>query len=116
MPESKPQSAPSPDASKQDLASGCLVRLGWMVFGNAVILALATAIYHHSGSFLSWADAAFVAVVAATLALRYVDIRYFNGRTASGKAATMVHWRRYAVILVAVAAALWALAHALAYS
>jgi hypothetical protein len=48
------------------------------------------------------------------LALRYLDIRYFNGRTASGKVATMVHWRRYAVILTGVAAALWALAHALA--
>ena len=115
MPESKPQSAPSPDASKQDLASGCLVRLGWMVFGNAAILAFATAIYHHRGSFFSWADAAFAAAVIVTLALRYVDIRYCNGRTAFGKAATMAHWQRYAVILAAVAVVLWFAAHALAY-
>jgi hypothetical protein len=61
-------------------------------------------------------DAAYVAVIAGMLFLRYVDIRYLNGRTASGQAATMAHWRRYAVILTVIAAALWALAHALAYS
>ena len=115
MPDPKPQSAPSSQASKQDLPSGCLVRLGWMAFGNVAMLAFAITIRHHRGSFLSWADAAFVALIPAILALRYVDIRYFDGRTGSGKAATMVHWRRYAVILTAVAATLWALAHALAY-
>jgi hypothetical protein len=86
-----------------------------MALGNVAMLAFAKAIHDHRGSFLSWADAALGAVIAAMLALRYVDIRYFDGCTAFGKAATMVHWRRYAVILIAVAAALWALAHALTY-
>jgi hypothetical protein len=116
MPEPLPPSASPSETSKQDLPSGCLLRLGWMAFGNAAMLAFAIVIYEHRGSFLSWADAVFVAVVAATLGLRYADVRHFNGRTASGAPATMAHWRRYAVILVAAAVVLWALAHALAYS
>jgi hypothetical protein len=98
--------------SKQDTMTGCLLRLMWMFGGNMVLFFLAIAIAQSDGWQPTWRDAAFVAVVVALIAVRFVDIRLFEGKDTEGKEqATMIHWRRYAVLLIAVAAGLLLLAH-----
>ena len=95
-------------------AGGCLVRLGWMLFGSAILLFSAIGIIQHEG-FLSVADGAFWAALAACIVLRYIDIKYFKGHAASGQPATMVHWRRYALTLLILGAAVWGAAHGISW-
>jgi hypothetical protein len=97
--------------SKQDTMVGCLLRFTWMALGNLVLFFLAIFIAQSDGWQPTWRDAAFVAVTLAMIAVRFVNIRLFEGKDAEGKQATMVDWRRYAVRLIAVAAGLLLLAH-----
>jgi len=97
--------------SKQDTMTGCFLRFMWMAVGNIVLFFLAIFIAQSGGWQPTWRDAAFVAVVLALIAVRYVDIRLFEGKDAEGKQATMIDWRRYAVLLIAVAVGLLLLAH-----
>lgn len=109
------QERPSSESTPQDQAGGCLIRLGWMVFGNALLLLCLKSIYSNRRAFFSLADAFFWVILGGTIALRYVDVRWMRGRTAQGGPATMAHWRRYAVISAAVGTALWVSSHALAW-
>jgi hypothetical protein len=95
-------------------AGGCLVRLGWMMAGNVALLFALAAIVQRRGA-LSPADIVFWAIAASCIGLRYLDIRRFNGLTVTSEPATMAHWRRYVVFMVAVSAATWGAAHALAF-
>jgi len=100
---------------KYDPPAGCLLRLFWIMIGNAVLLFCAYAIVQHRSSMFGMADAFYWAIVGSLLAARYVDIRHFCGTTADGEPATMVHWRRYAIVLGVVSAGLWLGVHAIAY-
>jgi hypothetical protein len=95
-------------------ASGCLVRLGWMMLGNVAMLLTLVAIVLRQGA-LSYADAVFWVIVMSCIGLRYLDIRRFGGLTVTSQSATMAHWRRYVVFLTAVSAAAWGAAHAIAF-
>jgi len=85
-----------------------------MAGGILVLFFLAIAIAQSDGWQPTWRDAAFVAVALALIAVRFMDIRLFEGKDADGKPATMVDWRRYAVRVIAAAAGLWLLAHLVA--
>jgi len=103
-----------PEAPTQTSLSGCLVRLCWMLFGNAVLLILAVFISQHTGAFLSPADAAFWATVLALVAVRYWDIAKLKGFTVTSEPATLSHWRRYVVLLIVASLVLWLAAHGVA--
>ena len=109
QPEKKSESA------GQMGGAGCLVRLGWMMFGNAALVISIGMIANHTGGFLSPADAVFWAVVPLLIWLRHYDITRMNGQTTSGQPATLTHWKRYAGLLVAFAVVAWAAAHAVAW-
>jgi hypothetical protein len=96
-------------------AGGCLVRLGWMFLGSAILLYSAVGIIRHEGEFLSVADAVFWAALVGCIVLRYVDIKYLHGHTAAGDPATMTHWRRYVLTLLGVGAAVWGVAHGISH-
>lgn len=98
-----------------DSMSGCLVRLAWMLFGNVALFVLAVFISQRPGGAFSAFDVAYWAVVAAVIGLRYLDIRSFKGQTATYEPATMAHWRRYAIVVVAAALVACGLAHGIAY-
>jgi hypothetical protein len=91
--------------------SGCLLRLYWMILGNALLALALISIFRNTEGFLSVADIVFVCAVAALLAARWVDIVKLNGLTASGDPATPGHLKRYIVVLVVASAVLWGLAH-----
>ncbi len=98
----------------QDTASGCLVRLLWMLLGNIVLAASAMSISHRT-TFFSGADLVFWVTVVTIIWLRYIDIARFHGQTVTGAPANMSQWRRYCVLMAAVAFAIWIIAHACAW-
>ena len=81
--------------------------------GNVIIFFLCLKIFQKNG--FSILDAAFWVTVAAMVLVRYIDITRFNGQTSDNQPATLAHWRKYILLLLAVSAAMWVLAHALAY-
>jgi hypothetical protein len=94
--------------------SGCLVRLFWMFLGNVVLLFSAKAISDREAYALSIADLVFWGFVLALIIIRRVDISKLGGLTAAGQPASMVHWRRYAIVLLVLALVLWGSAHGIA--
>jgi hypothetical protein len=106
-----PEQSPQPDSPQQSL-SGCLTRLCWMVIGNSALLIAALFIAKNHQTTFSPADIAFGLIVGVLLVVRYADIRWLNGQTSDGRqAATMRHWRRYGIFLIAISLGLWLLAH-----
>jgi hypothetical protein len=105
----------SQTVDKQGTAAGVLARLFWMLFGNAILAFSAVFILHNRGGFLHTADLVFWITVAVLVLVRYLDIRFLNGLTAAGAPASMRHWIRYVVVLLAVAVVGWILAHAANY-
>ena len=101
--------------SKQDSGSGCLVRIGWLLVGNAILVVSTRSIVLNHEGFVSLADLVFWAAVLGMIALRHLDIARLEGRTVTGEPATLSHWRRYAVLMSVAAAVVWAAAHGLAY-
>lgn len=99
-----PPSAP-PETPASESPMGCLLRLYWMGFGNmALVICAVLAARRPAPSLL---DGVYVFIVCSLVVARYVDISRFNGGTVDGDPATMAHWRRHAVALVPVAAAIW---------
>ncbi len=91
--------------------AGCLSRLFWMGFGNIALVMVALAVYKSAG--WSTADLLFWLIVGLLCGARYVDIVRYQGTTVHGEPATAAHFKRYALILLVVSAAVWAVARAL---
>jgi hypothetical protein len=98
---------------RQSTAAGLLVRLSWMLLGNAVLGLSAVLIFRNTTGFFHTADAIFWITVAGLVLLRYIDIRFLNGLTAAGAPASARHWVRYVIILSACSVAVWTFAHAM---
>jgi hypothetical protein len=118
MSENTPNT-PTP-SNTPDLApvapAGCLLRLFWMIAGNAAIyLSLAT-IAANKPPLPSYLDFVVGIMVILMLAARWLDITRCDGRTMSNEPATLGHWRRYAVLLCGSSLAAWSLAHLIAGS
>jgi hypothetical protein len=86
-----------------------------MFLGNAVLFFTGVFVLQQRGRF-GVADAVYGACVPALLAVRYVDIRFFDGKTADYEPATMAHWRGYAWRLLLAALVLWGVAHGVGYA
>jgi hypothetical protein len=105
------------DAPSASSSIGCLARMFWMILGNLILVLVAAAIWRNSSALsLSLADLVYWALVASLIAVRYLDIRHFGGKTSDGeRAATMTDWIRYASIVVAVTLVVWLVLHAAAW-
>lgn len=112
MSETSPNHAHTPPIAP----AGCLLRVFWLLIGNAAIyLALAT-IAATRPPLPSPLDFVVGITLILMIAARWLDITRNDGRTASGEPATLRHWRRHAVMLVGVTLTAWALAHIIAGS
>jgi hypothetical protein len=89
--------------------SGLVVRMIWLLAGNAALLMLAILIFQKRG--FSILDVCFWAIVAALVLLRHMDITRLKGLTSNSEPATLKHWRTYVVKLLLASIALWGLAH-----
>jgi hypothetical protein len=107
--------AMSESESKRGSALGCSARLFWMVLGNVALAISGFEICKSRGDRLSAGDLLFWAIVILLVSVRYLDIRFLGGQTATGQPASMGHWRRHAVLLVGASLCLWFLAHGIAY-
>jgi hypothetical protein len=82
-----------------------------MFFGNVVLGFSLLFLFEDRGGSFGAADWVFWIALASLVVIRYVDIRFFDGCTATGARASVAHWIRYAVLLVTGSAAVWVLAH-----
>ena len=98
----------------QTSAAAVFLRIFWMILGN-MVLGLSALVIAGGASTPGAADAVFCGTVPLLIAARRVDILRHGGKTASGEPATMSHWRRHAILLLACAAVLWAAARGAAY-
>lgn len=89
--------------------SGCYVRLLWLAASVGVIV-LGAALYRGGYGAASTVSLAYWGVVALAIGGRYVEIRKLHGSTLEGKPATLAHWRRFSVRMLAFSIALWAMA------
>jgi hypothetical protein len=102
-----------PDTSPpSSTLSGLLLRTWWMLLGNGALLLVLALMAFERSALPSLLDVAFVALLASLVIARFVDIRYFGGCTAEGARATMTHFRRYVLHLLAGSAAGFGLANA----
>jgi hypothetical protein len=101
----------TPAKKESTNAVGMLLRLFWMVIGNMVLVMVAVSIIENRQTFLSIADILYVVLVPLLIVARYLDIKFFEGATASGEPATIKHWRKYALTTASVAVAVWFAAH-----
>jgi hypothetical protein len=90
-------------------------RLLWMALGNVWLVFSSISIVQHQGERFDVADLVFWITVPVMILARYLDIKLWDGQTAVGTPATMAHWRRYAVLLVACSTAAWVACHATNY-
>jgi hypothetical protein len=96
-------------APKQADARGLstLARLYWMLVGNGILVLLALAITQDRLQRAWTTDAAFWAVVASLVLVRYLDVARLGGKTASGEPASLRDWYRYSRGLLLLAAVVW---------
>ena len=115
MPPTNPVAVPAPESTASSSGLGILLRLFWMIVGNVVLGFSGLHILWGRESFFSIADITYVAAIPLLIAARYVDIAKFHGTTGTGEPATMAHWRRYALGMLAISVAAWVLLHGIAY-
>jgi hypothetical protein len=102
----------NPPPQENTSLAAALLRVYWMFLGNA-IAAVAWFMIFKTGWGMSLADVLYGLAMISLLAARYWDIRAYGGQTADGEPATMAHFTRYAIGLVALGAVLWLAAHGL---
>jgi hypothetical protein len=100
---------------RQGTLPGILARIWWMLFGNAVLALSLIFILRHEGGFFHSADGVFWVVVATLILVRYLDVKFWAGQTATGRYASMTDWLRYVVLLLACSVVLWGIAHGANY-
>jgi len=88
---------------------GLVVRMIWLLAGNAALFILAILIFQRRG--FSALDVGFWAIVATLVLLRYMDITRLKGLTSNSEPATLRHWRMYVIRLLLASATMWGLAH-----
>ena len=104
------------EAQRTMAGSGCVIRLAWMAIGHVVLFFAIIFIVRDNPGIASAYDAVFWGGVLAILGLRYIDIKWLNGLTATGnEPASMTHWRKHALLLLIIGLVLWLGAHAAAY-
>lgn len=111
MSSMKPMSAPEPAAPSQGTFLGLAVRLYWIAIGNLPIIYLPIHIMQEKIPLLHPMDFLFWLSVLSVIAVRYLDVVRLGGKTTYNEPATLADWKRHALILTGVAAALFLLAH-----
>lgn len=87
-------------------ASGCMLRVYWMLFGNLFVVVAAFYVVQGEGV-LTVRDLVFWLLALSLIAVRYVDIHYKHGSTAEGQPATLQHWHGYALKVLGISLPLW---------
>lgn len=89
-----------------------LARPFWMFLGNFMLMICAANIIMGESNSTRTSDTIFWFAVFAMIIVRFLDIKFLDGLTATGKPATLAHWRKYAIMLIICSGIIWAAAHA----
>ena len=91
---------------------GTTVIIYWNLLSYVALGILAVGISHrHSG--INLLDTLYLIAVILLIAVRYCDVKYFNGSAASDKRETIAYWRKYVLMLLLITGAMWLAAHGL---
>ena len=77
-----------------------LARIFWMALGNFALMICAANVFMGESNSTRTSDIIFWCVVLAMIIVRFLDIKFLDGQTASGEPATLSHWRKYAILLI----------------
>lgn len=91
---------------------GLIVRLYWLMLGNAALFFLAVLIAEKNPPFPFMFDIIYFATVASMILARYLDVRVLGGTNGEGKLATIQDFRGYAAMLLGVSLLGWIAANA----
>ncbi|HPA19568.1 MAG TPA: hypothetical protein PLU30_17605 [Verrucomicrobiae bacterium] len=106
---------PQPDRRQPAQSpAGCILHMLWLFGGSLALAFCAIHIVLNHSVRPSVADALFAAFLAGSIAVRYIEIRFFNGTTDDGRPATMADLRRYALRVSLIGGAALGAAHLLA--
>jgi len=94
--------------------AGCILHMLWLFGGSVALGFCAIHVVLNRSPLFSLADALFVAFLAGSIGVRYLEIKFFNGMTDDGRPATMADLRRYALWISLISGAGMAAAHLLA--
>jgi len=97
----------TPSETETQSMGGCLTRVAWMMAAPLTLLILAAVLARGGRGPWSLESIAYLGVVLATLAVRYLDIFRYGGQTKDGAPASKADWRRYLVGFPAVALVGW---------
>ena len=75
--------------------------------GNGILILLGLAIAQDRRQRAWTTDAAFWAVVASLVLVRYLDVALLGGKTTSGERASLRDWYRYSRWLLLLAVVVW---------
>lgn len=92
-----------------------IARPFWMFFGNFILLISAVNILAGDNKTSYVSDLVFWAGVTALIIVRFLDVKFLDGQTATGQPASIKHWRRYAILLAVISMVIWSGAHLAAY-
>ena len=97
-----------PAKSEYTSGAGCLTRLYWMFAGNAALAISFGLLIDRHPKFPSLLDAACLVILASLVAVRFIDIRHYDGENGANSApATMDDWRKYSLFLVVGSVGAW---------
>ena len=96
---------------KYDSLFGLILRVFWMLLGNAILFVSALLIFQSADGKFHTVDTVFWVTAAVLVIARYLDIKFYNGQTATGEPADMSHWRAYTITLLVCSAVVWVLLH-----
>jgi uncharacterized protein YhhL (DUF1145 family) len=97
--------------NRQSTLPGILARLWWMLGGNVLLAFCLLFIFYNEAGFFHPADWVFWITVGTLVFVRYIDIQFLGGQTATGEDASTKDWTRYAVLLIGGSTVAWAVVH-----
>ncbi|MBA4386878.1 MAG: hypothetical protein C0404_02790 [Verrucomicrobia bacterium] len=89
-----------------------LVRFYWLMVGNALLLFFLAFLVEKPPPVPYLFDILYWLVAASVVFARYVDIRFLGGKTDDDRPATMVDFKRHALIQTVIVIVAWVVAHA----
>jgi hypothetical protein len=87
-----------------------LCRMTWLAFGPAGIIFVGATVWKQPPWTYSIFDGVFWGIAALVVIARFLDVRFFRGRTTDDQPATMRHWWLYSAKFLLFATVVWLLA------
>jgi hypothetical protein len=98
------------NAAKGGGGGTLLCRFMWMFIGPLILGSVVYQTVAQRDGWFVFRDIVFAIALALMIGARWLEIRTGAGETATGEPATVEHFKRYAMILVPVAAVVWTVA------